>query len=247
MRRLFILIVIFGLAAPIAFGQGAIPERRARQNCNLATIVADLPYMQPSAPETAAMVFMREEEKLARDVYQAMDDLWGLRIFRNIQRAEQSHMDAVLALLEKYGIVDPSAGASAGQFTNPDLQELYNQLVARGEVSLLAALEVGVTVEEMDITDLLTSLEIATGEDIRTVFQNLAKGSRNHLRSFFTLLEANGVDYEPIAMDPGLFDEIVLSAKERGLLDGDGNLSSKPACTWDRNASGNGRDRRWRR
>lgn len=191
----------------------------------LAAIVASLPYEPPDAQETADLVHIREEEKLARDVYRAMDDLWGLRIFQHIANSEQAHMDAVLSLLEKYGIPDPSQGKfkAPGVFRDPALQDLYIQLVDQGSASLIDALIVGATIEDLDIADLQVFIGGADNEDILTVYQNLMKGSRNHMRSFFGLLQANGVGYEPQYIDLALFDEIVSSSKETGIYDADGN------------------------
>ena len=75
-----------------------------------------------SDAEINSLVFMREEEKLARDVYLSLYDLWGLQIFQNIADSEQTHTDAVASLLEKYDIPDPADTSPAGVFVNPDLQ-----------------------------------------------------------------------------------------------------------------------------
>ena len=77
------------------------------------------------------MLFMREEEKLARDVYLTLYDAWGLTPFASIAVSEQSHMNAMLLLL-KYRLPDPAAGKPIGEFTDPDLQALYDTLIARG-------------------------------------------------------------------------------------------------------------------
>ncbi len=61
-----------------------------------------------TAAEEEGLLFMREEEKLARDVYLVLFDKWGLRVFENIAESEQRHMDAVLYLLGKYGLDDPA-------------------------------------------------------------------------------------------------------------------------------------------
>jgi hypothetical protein len=188
--------------------------------------VLALPYEELSSDELASLQFMREEEKLARDVYRTMDDRWGLRIFRNIATAEQRHMDAVLALLLKYEVADPVLDDATGALVNPELAELYGELVDLGNESIVDALRVGATIEDVDIADLLTALETADNEDVRTVYQNLLKGSRNHLRAFVSLLAANGVTYEPQYIDPLLYEEIVGSASEQGPVDADGN----PAC-----------------
>ena len=127
---------------------------------------------------------MREEEKLARDVYVTLYAKWGLRMFNNISSAEQRHTNAIVTLLNRYGIVDPAAGNAVGVFTNPDLQALYDKLIAQGSTSSAEALKVGVFVEQTDIQDLKTHIAETTKADILQVYNNLLRGSQNHLRAF---------------------------------------------------------------
>jgi hypothetical protein len=134
--------------------------------------------------EEAGLLQMREEEKLARDVYTKMEALWGKRIFSNIMISEQTHMDAVKTLLDRYQLHDPAAGKDPGVFTNSDIQSLYNKLETEGSASLVAALGVGVTIEKMDIEDLNAFLEETARPDIKRVFENLLAGSENHLAAF---------------------------------------------------------------
>jgi hypothetical protein len=93
-------------------------------------------------------------------------------------------MAGVKTLLDRYGLADPAAGQTIGVFTNPELQALYNQLIAQGNQSLAAAVQVGVTIEEVDIRDLQTRLAGTTHADIKQVYTNLMNGSYNHLRAF---------------------------------------------------------------
>ena len=141
-----------------------------------------------SSAESDALAYMREEEKLAHDVYIALYEKWGLSIFQNIAASEQTHTDAIKTLLDRYGLPDP-ASDQTGVFTNPELQDLYNSLVARGSTSLEGALKVGVDIEEIDILDLEERLAQTSSADIQKVFSNLLRGSNNHLRSFTTQLE----------------------------------------------------------
>lgn len=134
--------------------------------------------------EVDDLVFMREEEKLAHDVYATLYEKWGLPIFQNIADSEATHTAAVKVLLDRYGIADPAAGKGVGEFTNPDLQKLYNQLVAQGSKSLADALKVGIAIEELDIRDLQTRLARTSSADIKLVYNNLLRGSENHLRAF---------------------------------------------------------------
>lgn len=137
-----------------------------------------------SATEREHLVFMREEEKLARDVYTVMYQKWASRIFVNISASEQTHMNAILTLLNRYGIEDPVGENGVGTFTDPELKTLYDELVARGNTSLEEALRVGVAIEELDIADLKDAMSVTDNGDILRVYGNLLRGSQNHLHAF---------------------------------------------------------------
>ena len=127
---------------------------------------------------------MREEEKVARDVYLTLYDEWGLRVFSNIASSEQQHMDAILTLINLYGLTDPVGSNDVGVFTNPDLQALYDDLLAQGLESPAAAIEVGILIEQTDIADLQTRLAATDNSNIERVYNNLLRGSQNHLAAF---------------------------------------------------------------
>jgi len=155
------------------------------------------PVLEPlTEAEAVKMLFVREEEKLARDVYIAMSEIWKDPVFANIVVSEQRHMDAVLKLLVKYGIPDPAAGNGIGEFTDPALQDLYDTLVGRGRQSIVDAYLVGVDIEMMDIHDLLEAIAITNDAgladahaDVVTVYANLKTGSEDHLAAFSSHLE----------------------------------------------------------
>ena len=166
--------------------------------------------------EIAGLMWMREEEQLAHDVYVVLGELWNLRIFDNISGAETAHIDAVSGLLDLYGLDDPAAGNDLGTFTDPTLQRLYDQLVADGSRSPEAALEVGAFIEELDLVDLAARSAATDTPEISAVYANLEQGSRNHLRAFFSQLESRGITYTPTQLDAATFDAIVSSDMERG-------------------------------
>jgi hypothetical protein len=140
---------------------------------------------------------MRADQKLARAVYLFLSDTWNSRIFSNISVSEKKHMDAIKTLLDRYGISDPAAGNEEGEFTNPELQALYDKLIDKGSDSLINALWVGVMIEETDIDDLTDAIASTTRRDIKSVYSNLLQGSLNHLHAFVSTLEKFGVIYEP--------------------------------------------------
>lgn len=173
-------------------------------NCNC--VIDPLPTVNET--ETAMLIFMREEEKLARDVYQVMSGLYSQPIFKNIAKSEQKHMDQVLCLLQYYNIPDP-ASAEVGVFTNTDLQALYDALIAQGSVSLVEALKVGATIEDKDIFDLTEEMMLTANPAIINVFTNLACASGNHMRSFSALLLKKGVTYVPQFISQEEYDAII--------------------------------------
>jgi len=166
--------------------------------------------------EIAGLLYMREEEKLARDVYLALYDQWQVQVFQNIANSEQTHTDSVKTLLDRYGLEDPAEGKDLGEFTNQDLQDLYNSLVETGSQSLVDALRVGAAIEEIDILDLEENLAQTDAEDITLVYENLMKGSRNHLRAFVSTLEREGETYTPQYLSQEAYDAIIGSPVERG-------------------------------
>lgn len=142
--------------------------------------------------EKAGLLQMREEEKLAHDIYLKMYEKYQRTIFSNIMVSEQRHMDSVKGLLDRYGLDDPAKGNGVGVFESDFLQALYNELITAGMVSAVEAFKVGVRIEELDIAD-LTALRSETDKpDIQTVYTNLLNGSYNHLDAFTYQLQRFG-------------------------------------------------------
>lgn len=177
-----------------------------------------LPIEDLSQEEIDGLLLMREEEKLAHDVYINLYEQWGQKIFNNISESEQTHTDMVAELLNKYDIEDPVITSEVGEFTNTELKTLYDDLVDKGSNSLIDALNVGATVEDLDIYDLDRLMGKVDNEDILTVYQNLTKGSRNHIRAFTRMLDRYGESYTPQFISTDQYDEIISSPSENGML-----------------------------
>jgi len=152
---------------------------------------------------------------MARDVYLTLFDLWGHPVFDNISNSEQRHMNAMKRQIDKYGVVDPVTDDTIGVFDNEVLGGLYLELVEKGGRSLEAALRVGAYIEEIDILDLERAIAESTHDDVVQAYENLMRGSRNHLRAFVRQLENRGIVYEAEEMDQAQLDEIVDSPMER--------------------------------
>jgi hypothetical protein len=168
--------------------------------------------------EIAAILFLKEEEKLARDVYATLALEYDIPIFSNIARSESRHMGLVDLLIGRYQLADPVHDDSIGVFTNPDIAGLYSDLVAEGRQSLIDGLIAGATIEDMDLADLYDLIDATDNLDIALIAHNLAKGSRNHLRAFVQALGRNGASYEAQYLDADEMAAILASDPERGVI-----------------------------
>jgi len=164
--------------------------------------------------EKTDLIQLREEEKLARDVYLYAFDKYGLNVSKNISNSEQAHMDQVLAILSVYGLSDP-VKEEQGAFANSELQSLYDELVGKVDESLLDALVVGAMIEDLDIKDIEDFEARTEKNDLLDLYDNLKCGSRNHLRSYCSQLELNGGQYAPLYISQSQFESILASDSER--------------------------------
>ena len=196
-----------------------IVDEDGKTDIDTDALAEELPHQTDSSElsdlEIQGLLFMREEEKLARDVYLTLGEMWNMNIFENIARSEQTHTDAIKVLLDQFGLEDPMATDEVGVFENEKLQTMYDDLVAAGSQSLIEALKVGAAIEEIDIIDLEEYSVQTDNADIQLVYANLTKGSRNHLRSFVSVLEKqSGESYQPQYLTQEAFNTIINSAME---------------------------------
>ncbi len=178
-----------------------------------------------SKKEKEAIVYMREEEKLARDVYNFLYKKWDMNPFGNIRQSEQIHMDRMESLIIDFNLTDPVVknGDKPGVFTNKFLQEQYHQLIKSGSESVTQALRAGAKIEELDISDLEERTALTNNATIIAQFNYLKQASENHLRAFTRRLKAEGVNYEPVILSNERFNEIISSENTCGPGNGKGN------------------------
>lgn len=163
-----------------------------------------------SQAEIDGLLYMREEEKLAHDVYVTMYAKYRLTTFSNISSAETNHMSAVKTLLDRYGLPDPTKGKGVGVFSNQNLQSLYNALIAQGNQSLVEAIKVGGAIEEIDILDLEKYIAQTSRTDMVNVYTNIKSGSYNHLRAFSSQYQRKtGTAYQPQYLSPAVYQAII--------------------------------------
>ncbi|MCK5690270.1 DUF2202 domain-containing protein [Myxococcota bacterium] len=222
---------IYSLIIPISFALMACGSEADTGEINTQTELSDINENEetnnlPDDSESEELSdeialdlqFLREEEKLARDVYVNLYEKWEFTVFNNISRSEQSHMDQVKIFLDTWEIEDPigeDAGEDiAGVFKDEILAGLYLDLTTMGANSLTDALIVGMTIEDLDIKDILEMIENTENEEILKMYELLVCGSRNHMRSFYSNLQTEGGEYEPQFITSEDFEAIVTSQQE---------------------------------
>jgi hypothetical protein len=196
------------------------------------------PNVPLSDKDIVNITFMREEEKVARDVYTVLAQKWDSRVFDNISHAEQRHMDAIAQLIKVYQLTDPVVDSNTGSFTNQDLQKLNDDLVVKGQVSYIEALKVGALIEEVDIADLENAIAETANAGVTAIFNNLNRGSFNHLRAFVRVLGAQGVTYTPQVLTEQVYNEII-NAKQQA-----GSKGNRPANAGRSRGKSQGKGRR---
>lgn len=169
----------------LAWAQNGAPGKGPGPGGSLSWDTAPL-----TAEEAKTLVFMREEEKLARDVYQKLYEKWNLVVFRNIAESEDQHFKVVGDMLARHKIADPAADMAPGEFRDARLAALYEELIAKGMASVNDALEVGIQIEKADIADLEEAIKQTTRLELKRLYTNLMTASFNHLEAFETNLES---------------------------------------------------------
>jgi len=170
--------------------------------------LAAIDFVALTPHEREDLLLMREEEKIARDVYLQLHDRWRLRPFDNISGSEQAHMDMILLLLERHGLPDPAHGLPIGSSNDPALQTMHDDLLARGLQSEAEAIRVGLLIEELDIFELQLAASRTEKPEILAVYADLKRGSRNHLRAFHRWMHRLGTTYTPVHLTAAAFAAI---------------------------------------
>ncbi|MDV2989079.1 MAG: DUF2202 domain-containing protein [Dehalogenimonas sp.] len=175
---------------------------------------ADVNNPPPTTPaitdaDKEGIVYIYELEKLARDVYQHFYTTWGSPVLNVISGSEQSHMDIMKELMDKYNLANPAAGKGSGEFSTSDLQQMYNALILSGSASEIDALLTAAEIEELDIIDIAEVVAKIDKFDIVSAFNKLTEGSENHLGIFTAKLKELGVEYQPQHISQQEFDRII--------------------------------------
>lgn len=134
--------------------------------------------------QKATLATMAQDEKAAHDLYQAFADKYDLQVFDRIAASENRHLESVRALLDRYGLTDPTKDTATGKFTDQQIQAAYDRLLAQGSADQAAALAAGQEFEKIDIAGLKEASAGMTAPDVKQLYQNLLQASEHHLSAF---------------------------------------------------------------
>ncbi len=147
-----------------------------------AIAVEHIPELAGAIPlntrEAETLVLMREDEKLARDVYHAFYTYWRQASWLEAMQRRQARMNRIASLLQQYELPDPLPDTRPGSFPSPELAELYTQLVKRGAQSYIDAVDVCIQIEQLDIADLQAAILESRHETLDQSYQVLLESSR---------------------------------------------------------------------
>lgn len=167
-----------------------------------------------SSSELETLLFTREEEKLAHDVYVYAYSKYGNFVFDNIANSESQHVTSILNSMENFNVSDPLNGIQTpGEFTIPALQTLYDNLIARVDMSKNESLLVGLYIEDLDIRDLDQAISETDEPSLIQVYESLKCGSKNHMRTFESLASDAGIIYTPEFISQAEYDAIINSPR----------------------------------
>jgi hypothetical protein len=140
--------------------------------------------VRPTTAQKLQLQYLIEEEKLARDVYLYLAENVTTLKFANIAKSEQTHMDQIAVILKTYNYFNPTLTRAPGVFRDKSLQALYNDLIEQGSADVIAAMQVGRDIENLDIKDIQLMLKSTMPADMKLALNNLLRGSINHLAAF---------------------------------------------------------------
>jgi len=157
--------------------------------------------------EIDALIHMREEEKLARDIYTVLGETTPSAVFKNIPRSEQ--------ILDRYEIPDPVVDESSiGTFTDPFFTNLFIELKEKGQQSDKNAFEVGAMVEDLNMANLIKYGQATDKLDLKLAYDTLLKQSKNHMSAFVRQLDRLGYEFEPEYITSEQLSIAVVEGKE---------------------------------
>jgi hypothetical protein len=176
-------------------------------------------FSQITDAEINGIISLREEEKVAYDVYMYLYEKYDNLVFKNIAQNEKDHMIKMKELINTYNLNDPLSGTedSRGVFTNKKMQGLYDEMIMGGNYGVVDAMRASARFEETDIQDLRNNIAISSDPTILAVYQILEASSQDHLRALVKYIKEEGISYKPSVLSKEEYDKIMATKSNNDL------------------------------
>ncbi|QXO95341.1 DUF2202 domain-containing protein [Methanospirillum purgamenti] len=125
---ILILVTLLIIIPASGVGQGYRIQFQGNQN----SILPEPQDYNLSDIERSDLLFMRQEEQMAHDLYMVWYEKYSIPIFRNIADAETSHASEVQFLLDRYQVPSDMIGNLSYGYNNPEIQALADALAVGG-------------------------------------------------------------------------------------------------------------------
>ncbi len=137
-----------------------------------------------SQPILAALDRLIRVEKVADDAYALFYQATKEQRFKTVLDQENAHEGKLALVLAVNGITNPIAQLKPGQFPDPGLRTLYQQLTAQGSTSKKAALASAVKLEKNDVSDINAILAMKPPTFVANILKELRAASLQHAKIF---------------------------------------------------------------
>lgn len=174
-----------------------------------ANVVPVLDATSPlTADEIEFLYAMREDEKLARDLYAYFWTRYPTAPqIQRISKAEESHIAAIETVLDYYEISYPAMSAP-GVFEDSTRQALYDELALKSE-TMLEAFQTMAFVEDRDLFAYKMVQSQITNANLSLLIENMIKASTNHLKAAIRQIFVRDGSYTSIYLSAEEYDAII--------------------------------------
>lgn len=166
--------------------------------------------------EKWVLLFLLEEEKMIRDLSYKFSKQYEDKIFEDIYKAENSHIDPIQKIVRDYNLDDPSSDKDVGEFHNPQIQKFYDEFLEQGEKNKTFALKALLKALERNVSGLNKNINKTDKDGILFLFRNLKRSSKNHIRVLIDKIDSQGESYQPKHLSKAKFNSIKESEVDSG-------------------------------
>jgi|GEM_PF-719649 len=164
--------------------------------------------------ETSDIMYLQEAQKLERDLYIYLGQQSpGDPLFASLAQSAATLMNADDSILSRYNLTNPEQNA-AGQFSNPQIQQLYQLYTGQAGGTVPNALLIAAQSEDQHIASLYAAIGHTTNADLKFIYSQQLAFASNNLRAISQQLGGYGQSYTPQYLSQDAYNAIVTTPIE---------------------------------